>query len=164
VDGSFYWACLKKVVIADNLAIVVDAVFQSPATPDGITCLLAMYAFAIQIYCDFSGYSDIARGLSKLMVIEIMQNFSIPYFSRNPREFWQRWHISLSTWLRDYLYIPLGGKPPWFHPYLSQSDDHHASGGTVAWGRLDLHLVGCLPWHLSCGPQVLFRRAPHSFS
>ncbi len=98
----------KKVVLADNLGILVDAAFGG-GQASGFSCLLAVYAFAYQIYCDFSGYSDIARGLAKLMGIELMKNFDRPYVARSPREFWQRWHISLSTWLRDYLYIPLGG-------------------------------------------------------
>ncbi len=99
----------KKLVIADNLAMLVDPVFAQTAPDDGWTALLAVYAFAIQIYCDFSGYSDIARGVAKIMGIELMVNFDRPYLSRSPSEFWRRWHISLSTWLRDYLYIPLGG-------------------------------------------------------
>jgi alginate O-acetyltransferase complex protein AlgI len=99
----------KKVVIADNFAIISNTVFGSPDQFSGPMLLLGVYAFALQIYCDFSGYSDIARGISKLMGIELMVNFRMPYFAANPREFWNRWHISLSTWLRDYLYIPLGG-------------------------------------------------------
>jgi len=99
----------KKIVVADHLAIVVNQIFQAETPPGGLPCLLALYAFAFQIYCDFSGYSDIARGLAKLMGIEVIVNFRRPYLARNPQEFWHRWHISLSTWLRDYLYIPLGG-------------------------------------------------------
>ncbi len=103
------WGLFQKVFVADNLAKIVDPVFALPATPDGLSILIAVYAFALQIYCDFSGYSDIARGLGKCMGFDIMINFNLPYFSTNPREFWERWHISLSIWLRDYLYIPLGG-------------------------------------------------------
>ena len=99
----------KKCVIADNLALVVDAAFSSSDTPSGFVCLFAIYAFAFQIYCDFGGYSDIARGLARMMGIRIILNFDFPYIATNPQEFWRRWHISLSTWLRDYLYIPLGG-------------------------------------------------------
>jgi alginate O-acetyltransferase complex protein AlgI len=99
----------KKVFIADNLAPMVDAVFASDADPSGLRILVAIYAFAFQIYGDFAGYSDIARGLAKIMGFEIMLNFRMPYFARNVRDFWRRWHISLSTWLRDYLYITLGG-------------------------------------------------------
>ncbi|MDZ4861314.1 MAG: MBOAT family protein [Candidatus Hydrogenedentes bacterium] len=103
------WGYVKKVAIADSLARYADAAFTNPAGCDALTLLLCVYAFAIQIYCDFSGYSDIARGISRLMGIELMENFRQPYLSRNITEFWRRWHISLSTWLRDYLYIPLGG-------------------------------------------------------
>ncbi len=99
----------KKVVVADNLAPLVDPVFDQPGKHGALTTLLGIYGFAFQIYCDFSGYSDIARGLARVMGFELMVNFRMPYFAANPREFWQRWHISLSTWLRDYLYIPLGG-------------------------------------------------------
>ena len=102
------WGLFKKVFVADNLAPLVDRVF-SAASPTGLEVVAAVYAFAFQIYCDFSGYSNIARGLAKCMGIELMRNFDHPYLATNPREFWQRWHISLSTWLRDYLYIPLGG-------------------------------------------------------
>ena len=99
----------KKIAIADGLAPSVDAIFASPRPPSGTDVVLATLAFAFQIYCDFSGYTDIARGVSKLLGIELSQNFRFPYFSSNPSEFWRRWHISLSSWLRDYLYIPLGG-------------------------------------------------------
>ncbi len=99
----------KKVVIADNLAALVDPVFADVNAATGPAALIGVYAFAFQIFCDFSGYSDIARGLAKLMGFELMQNFRLPYFATNPIEFWRRWHISLSTWLRDYVYISLGG-------------------------------------------------------
>ncbi len=103
------WGLVKKVVVADNLAVFVNDLFDRWQTIDGGLALLAIYAFAFQIYCDFSGYTDTARGVAKLLGIELCLNFNLPYFAANPREFWQRWHISLSTWLRDYLYIPLGG-------------------------------------------------------
>lgn len=99
----------KKVVVADNLAVMADAVFNNPDSYSGLATLLGIYAFAFQIYGDFSGYSDIARGISKLMGFDLMLNFRMPYFAQTPQEFWRRWHISLSTWLRDYLYVPLGG-------------------------------------------------------
>ena len=99
----------KKVAIADGLAPAVDAVFNSSGAVSQTDVALAIILFAIQIFCDFSGYSDIARGVSKLLGIELILNFNLPYFSKNPSEFWRRWHISLSSWLRDYLYIPLGG-------------------------------------------------------
>ena len=100
---------LKKVVIADSLAPIVDDIFSNYQDFDGGVLWLGAVYFAFQIYCDFSGYSDIAIGTSKLFGFEIMSNFKFPYFSRNIGEFWRRWHISLSTWFRDYLYIPLGG-------------------------------------------------------
>ncbi len=99
----------RKVVIADGVAPMVNAVFASAATANWMELCAGAGLFAIQIYCDFAGYSDIARGTSRLLGIELMVNFNQPYFSRNITEFWRRWHISLSTWLRDYLYIPLGG-------------------------------------------------------
>ena len=99
----------KKVVLADNMAAFTKPLFANPHAFHGVEVLLGLYAFAFQIYGDFSGYSDIARGLSKLMGFELMVNFHHPYFAANPADFWRRWHISLSTWLRDYLYIPLGG-------------------------------------------------------
>jgi len=102
------WGFFKKMVVSDNLAGVVDAVYGAPAASAGAV-VLATYAFAYQIYCDFSGYTDIARGAAKLMGFELMLNFNRPYLALNPSDFWRRWHISLSTWLRDYLYIPLGG-------------------------------------------------------
>lgn len=103
------WGFFKKVFVADNLAKVANAVFLHQGHPGGAEVLLGTYAFAFQIYGDFSGYSDIARGVSLLMGIELNVNFRFPYFVRSASEFWRHWHISLSTWLRDYLYIPLGG-------------------------------------------------------
>jgi alginate O-acetyltransferase complex protein AlgI len=111
------WGLYKKIVVADTLAKIVNTTFapfsdltQALAVPeDGIRLLVAVYAFTIQIYCDFSGYSDIARGTAKLLGFDIMLNFNLPYFAKSPSDFWRRWHISLSTWLRDYLYISLGG-------------------------------------------------------
>jgi alginate O-acetyltransferase complex protein AlgI len=103
------WGTFKKVVIADNLAPLVDAVYAPGAAPTAIEVLVATYAFAIQIYCDFSGYTDVARGTARMLGFELMLNFRLPYFASSPAEFWRRWHISLSTWLRDYLYISLGG-------------------------------------------------------
>lgn len=110
-DGWYLiaWGLTKKVVIADNLAPIVDRLFAQWTTIDGGQALLAVYAFAFQIYCDFSGYTDAARGIAKLLGIELTLNFNLPYFATSPKDFWARWHISLSTWLRDYLYIPLGG-------------------------------------------------------
>ena len=103
------WGMFKKVVIADSLAPLVNEIFRDYELLDGGALWLGVFYFAFQIYCDFSGYSDIAIGTAKLFGFEIMSNFKFPYFSRNIGEFWRRWHISLSTWFRDYLYIPLGG-------------------------------------------------------
>src|SRR5512138_26593 len=101
---------LKKVVIADNLAPIVNRVFSTPSAElTSADVLIGVYAFAFQIYGDFSGYSSIAQGTAKWMGIDLSYNFKMPYFSRSPSEFWQRWHVTLSQWLRDYLYIPLGG-------------------------------------------------------
>ena len=103
------WGLYKKMVIADNLAVYVDRVFNNVQGYTGSSLLLAGIFFSVQIYCDFSGYSDIARGSAKLLGIDLMENFRSPYFSSGIREFWSRWHISLSTWFRDYVYIPMGG-------------------------------------------------------
>jgi D-alanyl-lipoteichoic acid acyltransferase DltB (MBOAT superfamily) len=103
------WGLFKKVVIADNLGVVVDAVYRVGAEPTAAEIVVATWAFAYQIYCDFSGYTDIARGTARLLGFDIMLNFRLPYAATNPAIFWRRWHISLSTWLRDYLYISMGG-------------------------------------------------------
>lgn len=105
----FIWGMFKKVFIADNLAPVADRVFSDPGAFSSGELLIGLLAFTFQIYCDFSGYSDMARGIARILGFDLMLNFNLPYFSRTPSEFWQRWHISLSSWLRDYLYIPLGG-------------------------------------------------------
>jgi alginate O-acetyltransferase complex protein AlgI len=110
-DGAWLiaWGYFQKVFVADNLAGLANGVFDPAAGQTGINVLLGVYAFAFQIYGDFAGYSNIARGTSKLMGIELIENFRFPYFVRTPQAFWRNWHISLSTWLRDYLYVPLGG-------------------------------------------------------
>jgi alginate O-acetyltransferase complex protein AlgI len=103
------WGLFKKVVIADSLAVYVTQIYGNPGNYSGATLALATYFFAFQIYCDFSGYTDIAIGSARILGYDMMQNFNLPYLSRSISEFWQRWHISLSTWFRDYVYIPLGG-------------------------------------------------------
>ena len=110
-DGAWLiaWGYFQKVFVADNLAGLANAAFDPAAPQTGVNVLLGVYAFAFQIYGDFAGYSNIARGTSKLMGIELIENFRFPYLVRTPQAFWRHWHISLSTWLRDYLYIPLGG-------------------------------------------------------
>ena len=138
------WGLIKKVVIADTLALKVDDIFENyTAFGGGVLWLGAIY-FAIQIYCDFSGYSDIAIGVSKLFGIELKSNFKFPYFSRNISEFWRRWHISLSTWFRDYLYIPLGGSKgsKWqslrnvFIIFLVSGFWHGANLTFIVWGGI----------------------------
>lgn len=110
-DGmrQILWGLFKKIVVADNCAILVDSIYTQQESQGGIILFIGMIAFAFQIYCDFSGYSDIAIGTARLFGINLMQNFNYPYFSRDIAEFWRRWHISLTTWFRDYVYIPLGG-------------------------------------------------------
>jgi alginate O-acetyltransferase complex protein AlgI len=105
----FLVGLVKKVLVADRLALFIEPVFRTPAAYDSVTVWLAVLAYALQIYCDFSGYSDMAIGSAKMMGFDIPMNFNFPYISRNITEFWRRWHISLSSWLRDYLYIALGG-------------------------------------------------------
>ena len=104
-----FWGLFQKVVIADTLSILVDAVYDQPTQYSGISLIVATIFFAFQIYCDFSGYSDIAIGAAQILGYRTMENFKRPYFSKSIAEFWRRWHISLSLWFRDYLYIPLGG-------------------------------------------------------
>lgn len=113
-DGmrQILWGLFKKIVVADNCATYVDQVWATYDTQTGSTLLLAAILFTFQIYGDFSGYSDIAIGTAKLFSIKLMRNFNNPYFSRDIAEFWRRWHISLTTWFRDYVYIPLGGSRP----------------------------------------------------
>lgn len=103
------WGLWKKVVIADNLSKIVNSNFETIGQLHSIEAYVTLVAFSFQIYCDFSGYTDIARGISRLLGFELLNNFNLPYFSVNPSDFWKRWHISLSSWLRDYLYISLGG-------------------------------------------------------
>nr|WP_026753217.1 MBOAT family O-acyltransferase [Sediminibacter sp. Hel_I_10] len=110
--SGFYliiWGLFKKVVVADNCAFFVNQIFDMPSGYSSLELVLGAVLFGFQIYCDFSGYSDIAIGVARLFGFSLMTNFSFPYFSRTIAEFWRRWHISLSTWFRDYLYIPLGG-------------------------------------------------------
>ena len=111
VTGSrmIVWGMFKKVIFADYCGGLVDRVYNSPGAFDGWSALVATYAFTLQIYCDFSAYSEIARGSARLFGIDLMQNFDQPYLTTNISDFWRRWHISLSTWIRDYIYIPLGG-------------------------------------------------------
>jgi D-alanyl-lipoteichoic acid acyltransferase DltB (MBOAT superfamily) len=145
---------IKKVVIADGVAPSVDAVYASP-DPSRLDIALATWLFAIQIYCDFSGYTDIARGVAKMLGFGLMRNFAQPYFAADPQEFWRRWHISLSTWLRDYLYISLGGnRGSRWHIYRNLMLTmalgglwHGAAWNFVLWG---LYQGGLLAVHRAC--------------
>lgn len=103
------WGLFKKMVLADNLAVAVNTVYNAPSEHSGGEFIIATLAFAIQIYCDFSAYSDIARGSAKMMGFDLMKNFHCPYLAVSIQDFWRRWHISLSSWFKDYLYFPLGG-------------------------------------------------------
>ena len=111
VDGlrRMLWGFFKKMVVADNCAIVVNMIWDNWQEANSLTLVVGMLLFSFQIYCDFSGYSDIAIGTAQLFGIRLSDNFRLPYFSRSVGEFWRRWHISLMTWFRDYVYIPLGG-------------------------------------------------------
>ncbi len=138
------WGLFKKAVIADRLAVFVNAVYAHPTDYTGWPLLLATYLFAFQIYCDFSGYSDIAIGAARVMGFKLMQNFNRPYLSQSIAEFWTRWHISLSTWFKDYLYVPLGGnrvaKGRWYLNltivFLVSGLWHGANWTFVIWGAL----------------------------
>jgi D-alanyl-lipoteichoic acid acyltransferase DltB (MBOAT superfamily) len=138
------WGFFKKVVIADNVAVIVNNVYNNVNEFQGLPLIIATFLFAIQIYCDFSGYSDIAIGSARVMGIDLMKNFNTPYFSKSISEFWKRWHISLSTWFRDYVYIPLGGnrvsKPRHylnlFLTFLISGLWHGANWTFVIWGAL----------------------------
>ncbi|MDX5448594.1 MAG: MBOAT family protein [Bacteroidota bacterium] len=147
VDGlrQVLWGFFKKVVIADSCGRFVDQVFGDYADQSGSVLFLAAFFFALQIYGDFSGYSDIAIGTSRIFGFSLMQNFAFPYFSRDIAEFWRRWHISLSTWFRDYLYIPLGGSRGslWmklrntFIIFIVSGFWHGANWTFVIWGALN---------------------------
>ena len=149
------WGFFKKVVIADRLAIYVNTVYNAPHEYGGLPLIVATIFFAFQIYCDFSAYTDIAIGTARIMGFDLMENFHQPYFARSIREFWARWHISLSTWFRDYLYIPLGGsRVPFlrhlfnlFIVFLVSGLWHGASWTFVIWGALHgLFVVGEALW------------------
>lgn len=148
------WGMFKKVVIADSLAPMVNDIFNGYENVSGGTLWLGLIYFSFQIYCDFSGYSDIAIGTAKLFGIELMSNFKFPYFSRNIGEFWRRWHISLSTWFRDYLYIPLGGSKmsKWlslrniFIIFIVSGFWHGANWTFIIWGAI--HATLYIPYFL----------------
>jgi alginate O-acetyltransferase complex protein AlgI len=138
------WGLFKKVVIADRLAVITDPIFKDPRHHTHMDILFAAFFFSFQIFCDFSGYSDIAIGAARVMGFRLMKNFDRPYSSRSVSEFWKRWHISLSTWFRDYLYISLGGNrvpvPRWyfniFFVFLVSGFWHGANWTFIVWGAL----------------------------
>ena len=146
-DGmrQILWGLFKKIVIADNCAVFANQIFNNSSDMNGSTLVLGAIFFTFQIYGDFSGYSDIAIGTSRLFGFNLKQNFAFPYFSRDIAEFWRRWHISLSTWFRDYLYIPLGGSrgSSWmkirntFIIFLISGFWHGANWTFIAWGALN---------------------------
>jgi D-alanyl-lipoteichoic acid acyltransferase DltB (MBOAT superfamily) len=139
------WGLFKKVVIADRVSIFVNQIFNNVQDYTGPYFILATFLFAFQIYCDFSGYSDMARGLARTMGFELMVNFKAPYFAKSISDFWRRWHISLSSWFRDYVYIPLGGShvSNWrwqynlFITFLLSGIWHGANWTYVIWGGLN---------------------------
>lgn len=138
------WGLFKKLVVADRLVPMVNYVYDNPTSYTGIPLILATVLFAFQIYCDFSAYSDIAIGVAKIMGFNLMDNFKRPYFSKSIPEFWRRWHISLSSWLKDYIYIPLGGsrvvKWRWYYnlfiTFFISGLWHGAAWTFVIWGAL----------------------------
>lgn len=147
VDGlrQILWGLFKKIVIADNCAEFANTIFNNSSDYSGSTLVLGALFFTFQIYCDFSGYSDIALGTARLFGIDLLRNFAFPYFSRDIAEFWRRWHISLSSWFKDYLYIPLGGSKGtiWvkirntFIIFLVSGFWHGANWTFIAWGFLN---------------------------
>lgn len=147
------WGMFMKVVIADRLAMVVDYSYNHPSEHNGLTLLLATFFFTFQIYCDFAGYSNIAIGAARVMGFNLMENFDTPYFSKSISEFWRRWHISLSTWFKDYLYIPLGGNRVsegrrylnYFIVFMVSGLWHGASWTFVIWGSLHgIYLIAAM--------------------
>lgn len=145
------WGFFKKLVVADQAAIYVDAVYADPGAHSGLTLLVAAYLFAFQLYCDFSGYSDIAIGSARMLGFRLMENFRRPYVAQTVRDFWRRWHISLSTWFRDYVYVPLGGNrgshQRWALAvavvFLASGLWHGANWTFVTWGALHVAYFFC---------------------
>ena len=145
------WGFFKKLVIADTLAVPINHIFSTYTTYQGSTLVLGAVFFSFQIYACFSGYTDIAIGVARLLGFEILSNFKFPYFSRDPAEFWRRWHISLSSWFRDYLYIPMGGSKGRkllvvrniFVVFLVSGFWHGANWTFLAWGAI--HALGFIP-------------------
>lgn len=160
------WGLFKKVVVADNCAILVNQIFEAPDSLNGSALLLGAFLFSFQIYGDFSGYSDMAIGIARLFGFDLMRNFAFPYFSENIAEFWKKWHISLSTWFRDYVYIPLGGNRKGtantirnvFVVFLISGLWHGANWTFLAWGLV--HALLFLPYFLGQGGNKSMNISP----
>jgi len=165
------WGLFKKVVIADNAAILVDEIFTSYQDQNSLSLILGAILFAFQIYCDFSGYSDIAIGLSRMFGFDLMINFRFPYLAQNINDFWKRWHISLTTWFRDYVYIPLGGSRGTtlfalrnvMAIFLISGFWHGANWNFLVWGAI--HGMMYIPFflnkpHQNLHQQTIWRRLP----
>ena len=165
------WGFYKKIVIADTVCVAVNTVYNNITAFDGLAICIATILFAVQIYCDFSGYSDIARGCARIMGFRLMLNFDHPYFSHSIQEFWRRWHISLSTWFKDYIYIPLGGNRKgtarrYFNlmvTFLVSGLWHGANITFVVWGGIHglFQIIGDLTrkWRDRCFSRIEKRRA-----
>jgi D-alanyl-lipoteichoic acid acyltransferase DltB (MBOAT superfamily) len=157
------WGLFKKIVIADRAALIVDQVYNNVYDYQGLSLIIATVLFAFQIYCDFSGYSDIAIGSAQVMGFKLMKNFNQPYLSKSISEFWHRWHISLSTWFRDYLYIALGGsrvsRPHWyfnlFITFLVSGLWHGANWTFVIWGALNGFYIVFSVWTKKLREKIL---------
>jgi D-alanyl-lipoteichoic acid acyltransferase DltB (MBOAT superfamily) len=159
------WGFIKKLVVADRLAEFANRIYDAPTQYTGLPLIVGTVAFAFQIYCDFSGYSDIAIGAAQVMGFRLMRNFDHPYIARSVSEFWRRWHISLSSWFRDYVYVPLGGnraaRPLWlrnlFITFLISGLWHGARWTFVIWGALHgCYLIASI---LSSGLRARVRHA-----
>ena len=148
------WGLFKKIVIADNLGYYVNDIYRRYAALDGIGTGLGTVYFAFQIYCDFSGYSDIAIGSARLFGFKLTRNFAYPYFSRDIAEFWRRWHISLSTWFRDYLYVPLGGNRGGRGRWLRNILVTFTISGLWHVERIGLYCLGLLHGSVLCAPDL----------
>lgn len=151
VDGVILilWGLFQKMVIADRAAILVDTVYDSYWLYGSVELILASILFAVQIYCDFGSYSIIAVGTAKILGIELMENFNTPYFAQSIKGFWRRWHISLSSWFRDYVYIPLGGGVRQICHQVQKSDDYFFAKRVMAWSQLELCDMGRDSWTVS---------------
>ena len=165
------WGLFKKLVIADNVGVIANRVF-SQQDPAFEVLWAGVFAFGVQIYADFSAYSDIARGVARWFGFELVVNFNHPYIAHSPTDFWRRWHISLSTWFRDYVYIPLGGNRGRALVRVVQPHHHVPGLGLLARRQLELRAVGLLPRHAGVGdagdsaarcalPETLARSAGH---